>query len=246
MAAVSADLLEEGFPRILWECLQLCDFDRKPVYTICEHDMGETMTEYQAKIMVLARPTGHRRPYRFTGPRMPSEAMAVQLVAREAICLLRDTIPEMQQRASQYLPFKEGPQTESQIVDPIEEEDSALTHLAYFTIAEDRVVDQLIEELVEARRDLRQAQDQLRIQEEQHASEGRPVRASRGGVHAIRDIYVEGEQPEIAPRITGRQYRHLFQIAAPSHEDQPPAQRRRIDPAPSSSAVPDHESAEDS
>jgi outer membrane protein TolC len=101
----------------------------------------------------------------------------------------------MQQRASHYFPFKGGSQAQSQIEDAVDEDDAALTHQTFFTIAADRVLDQLIDELLEARQDLHRAQDRLRIQEERHASEGRHGRASRGEVPVVRDIYMVGEQP---------------------------------------------------
>jgi hypothetical protein len=57
-----------------------------------ELDVSETMTEYMEKVVVLGRPSLDRHPYHFIGPRMPSKSMAVELVAREAIRLLRDTL----------------------------------------------------------------------------------------------------------------------------------------------------------
>jgi hypothetical protein len=92
MAVVPNNLVETGFPRVLWDCVQLCGFDRKPVYTMLELDVSETMTEYMEKVVVLGRPSLDRHPYHFIGPRMPSKSMAVELVAREAIRLLRDTL----------------------------------------------------------------------------------------------------------------------------------------------------------
>ncbi|KAM0900969.1 hypothetical protein ACQ4PT_020281 [Festuca glaucescens] len=240
MAAVQADLLDMGFPRILWDCLQLCGFDRKPVYTVDEHEVGENTTEYVAKIVVLARPTLDQCPYRFTGPRMPSDSLAVQLVAREAIRLLRNALPEMRQRACRYLPFKEGPQAQSIITDPIDEDDLALTHQTFFTIAEDRVLDEIIEELTEARRDLHRTQDLLRILEERHALESRDVRVSRGGVPIVRDIYVEGEQPTREARMTSRRYLRRFRRTAPRDEGQPSEQSLTVDPAPSSATALEH------
>ncbi|KAK1691695.1 hypothetical protein QYE76_008392 [Lolium multiflorum] len=240
MAAVQADLLDIGFPRILWDCLQLCGFDRKPVYTTEEHEVDETRREYVAKIVVLARPTLDQCPYRFTGPRMPSESLAVQLVAREAIRLLRGALPEMRQRACCYFPFKEGPQAQSVIKDSIKEEDLALTHQTFFTIAEDRVLDEIIEELTEARQDLHQTQDRLRILEERHASERRGIRVSRGGVPIFRDIYVEGEQPMREARLTSRRYLCQFRRTAPRDEGQPSEQSPRADPAASSATALDH------
>jgi hypothetical protein len=106
MAPVAEEFVVSGFPRLLWDSLQLCGFDRRPVYYLHEH-MNNGTKEFNAEVTILAKPGPEGRPYYFTGALVASADLAVELVAREAITRLRPMLKEMEQRATVYFPSKE-------------------------------------------------------------------------------------------------------------------------------------------
>ena len=53
---VPEEWLKMGFPRLLWDALQLCGYDRRPVYTVNTYPSA-IETEYSAEIKIIAKPT---------------------------------------------------------------------------------------------------------------------------------------------------------------------------------------------
>lgn len=156
MASVAEEFVVSGFPRLLWEALQLCKYDRRPVYYLHEHLIHGTK-EYVAEVTILAKPGPEGRPYYFTGERVPSAALAIELVAREALTRLRLMLPEMEQRATTYLPFKETFGALSFTLDPIQEE-PALTYETHFAAAGDQALNHMVEHYRKTRQDLHDLQ----------------------------------------------------------------------------------------
>ena len=126
---IPEEWLQTGFPRLLWDALQLCGYDRRPVYNVITLP-AQVETEYAAEIKIVAKNTPDSRPWFATGLRVNTPALAVEMVAREALVCFRGFLPEMKQRATFYLPYKGSIDTVGGPQDPINEE----VALAYYCL----------------------------------------------------------------------------------------------------------------
>ena len=89
---IPEEWLQTGFPRLLWDSLQLCGYDRRPVYNVITYP-AQVETEYAAEIKIVAKNTPDSRPWFATGLQVNTPALAVEMVAHEAWCVSVDFCP---------------------------------------------------------------------------------------------------------------------------------------------------------
>ena len=155
--------LQTGFPRLLWDALQLCGYDRRPVYNVITLP-AQVETEYAAEIKIVAKNTPDSRPWFATGLRVNTPALAVEMVAREALVCFRGFLPEMKQRATFYLPYKGSIDTVGGPQDPINEE-VALAYQTRFAFAGEMVLSALADDYRHLRMEVRQLRHRIAVKE---------------------------------------------------------------------------------
>ena len=91
MAAVPEEHLTTGFPLLLEDSLQECQFHRAPILTYLEHWVSDTEVEYHVEVIVKANdpPTS----WFFEGPQMATLPLAVEAAALKALTRLRELLP---------------------------------------------------------------------------------------------------------------------------------------------------------
>ena len=122
MAAVPEEHLTTGFPLLLEDSLQECQFHRPPILTYLEHWVSDTEVEYHVEVIVKANdpPTS----WFFEGPQMATfKVLAVEAAALKALTRLRELLPEMAAKmTTRFLPYrKEGEDESSAQAPPLKE-----------------------------------------------------------------------------------------------------------------------------
>ena len=224
---IPEEWLQTGFPRLLWDALQLCGYDRRPVYVLHPHKTA-TDVEFSAEIKIVAKPEPTSRPWTAIGLRVNTPELAVEIVAREALVCFRGFLPEMKQRATFYLPFKGSFDHPGGSQDPINEE-AALAYETRFAFASEMVFSALADDYRHVKMELQQVRDRLAFKESQER------RMRRFGTY----VGPYGEGTSRPKRNTARSYLAQFQPIQPAEGAQrdpsPPPQPIEVDPGSDSS-----------
>ena len=125
MALVPEALLASGFPLLLGDSLEKCQFRQPPVLVYHKHWVNAITKEYHVEVFVKANdsPTS----WFFEGPQMETLALAVDTAARKAFIDHRGIIPEMaDEPATRYLPFRRDDIGESWMLVPSKEDGTPL------------------------------------------------------------------------------------------------------------------------
>src|SRR6187399_2885630 len=112
MAAVPEEHLTTGFPLLLEDSLQECQFHRAPILTYHEHWVSDTEVEYHVEVIVKANapPTS----WFFEGPQMATLLLVVKAATLKAITRLRELLPEMVvNMTTRFLPYRKEGEDES-------------------------------------------------------------------------------------------------------------------------------------
>ena len=108
MVVAPLRLLMTGFPLLLEDSLQECQFHQAPILTYLEQWVSDTEVEYHVEVIVKANdpPTS----WFFEGPQMATLPLAVEAAALKALTRLRELLPEMAAKmTTRFLPYrKEG------------------------------------------------------------------------------------------------------------------------------------------
>ena len=235
MAAVPEEHLTTGFPLLLEDSLQECQFHRAPILTYLEHWVSDTEVEYHVEVIVKANdpPTS----WFFEGPQMATLPLAVEAAALKALTRLRELLPEMAAKmTTRFLPYRKEGEEESSAQAPPLKEGLSLRFQTYFSLCADSLAQDLASESMKLREELhktkallRRAQEKANRIKKEGAPSGQSAIAYRGR-RPTEDVHSKGEEPPRRRRMTAREYRKLFPA--------PPSKHRRIQllhsPTPSS------------
>ena len=142
MAAVPEEHLTTGFPLLLKDSLQECQFHRAPILTYLEHWVSDTEVEYHVEVIVKANdpPTS----WFFEGPQMATLPLAVEAAALKALTRLRELLPEMAAKmTSRFLPYRKEGEDESSTQAPPLKEGLPLQFQTYFSLCADNLAQDL-------------------------------------------------------------------------------------------------------
>src|SRR6187399_2371276 len=186
MAAVPEEHLTTGFPLLLEDSLQECQFHRAPILTYLEHFVSDTEVEYHVEVIVKANdpPTS----WFFEGPQMATLPLAVEAAALKALTRLRELLPEMAAKmTTRFFPYRKEGEDESSALAPPLKEGLPLRFQTYFCLCADNLAQDLASESMKLREELHKIKALLRAQEKtdrikkEGAPPGQSAIAYRGG-----------------------------------------------------------------
>jgi hypothetical protein len=121
---------------------------------VYQEHASDAIHHFWATVHIYGRGPTSERPYRFTGRTTSDEPQAIQLAAREAVVHLRHRSPRVNCRSFYYYPSREGYGSPIEVANGDQESDPALVHLVRYLRAHEALFDQVINDLITARRTL--------------------------------------------------------------------------------------------
>ena len=80
---IPEEWLQTGFPRLLWDALQLCGYDQRPVYVLHPHKTA-TDVEFSAEIKIVAKPEPKGKGKKASAPATEKPVKKAKAEATEA------------------------------------------------------------------------------------------------------------------------------------------------------------------